>query len=430
MAKVLWKRLYENDFNGMMGSAAVSGTGGGARHIGLGKSKPGNDIYAFLPAGHGNRVTIHTEAGPHWPSATLTFSTNPARGDEWRIADQKNHRHPAWTAAAGFPTIFDPANPPVVLVLEIDGAYHVDWRDQRRLNAIAPSIAAADRGVAEAPAALVSELLFSPQLSPVDARVVNGQLRYIDTTRAEAASSELIVDSVRNAHLATAARLAEYLAGSNVGPGFGARFDAVHYLLGRTLTSERALQLAIHVRGLEVMMGAVAERLDDVTVADIAIFTADLIDLLNQLPAYRRFVEEARTAVTVHAQSVQAAAEVAGALEDQSDDLVEPQLKHVVGELRSVATETQEPLAVFGLVRTVGNFCRAVGRFFNERLMTLGRAATKEFDDTAGRAFGKAMKSLVVGSTVLAALRILKALFPGEFAFIEQLLNAARALFP
>jgi hypothetical protein len=436
MAKVLWKRLYENDFNGMMGSAAVSGTGGGARHIGLGKSKPGNNVDGFLPAGHGSSVTIVTDAGPRWPRASLTFSTNPARGGEWRIADQKNHRHPAWKSSAGFPTDFDAANPPVVLVLEFDDTYYVDWRDQRRLSVIAPSIAASDRGVAEAPPSLLSDLLLGPQLSPVDAQVVGAQLQLVDTTPAEVASSQDIVEAVRDVHLRTARRLAVYLTGSNVGPAFSQRFDAVVELLAETLSTERALQLAVQVRGLEGMMEAVSERLDDVTVADIAIFASDLKDLLNQLPAYRRFMEEAHAGVAAAAEALAAAATVITALEDQPDELVEPRLKQAMRSVRLTAEQIQDRVTSFALVRTAGNALRAVGRFFNERIVTFGREATKAFDASAGKtfgdnigtSFGRAMAGVVTTSIVASALWGLHALYPGSFAFVGHLIRIAKML--
>jgi hypothetical protein len=437
MARVLWKRLNPTDFNAMSGSAALSPTGGGARHIVLGTSKAGNRVETFLPPLKNHQVTIQTQAGPRWPKASLTFTSNPGRRNgEWLISDQKNNRHPAWTAVAGFPTTLDPANPPVVLVLKVDDEYHVDWRPQRSLSSIAPLIASSDRGVADAPSALLSELLFRPQLSPVDAQVVGEQLQLVDTTSIEAASSEGIVDSVRELHLRTAERLAAYLAGSNVGPGFSQRFDAVHELLSETLTSERALQLAIQVRGLEGMMGAVAERLDDVTVADIAIFASDLIDLLNQLPAYRLFVDEARAAVAEPDESVDAAATVITALEDQPDETVEPRLKRAMHNVRLVAEDIRDRLTTLALVRTVENVLRAVGRFLNERVVTFGREATKAFDATAGKtfgdnigkSFGTAMANLVKTSSVLAAIWALNELFPGNFAFAGHLIRMVKSL--
>ena len=159
MAKILWKEINLTDFNGMTGEAALSGTGGGARHIVLGKSSPANDVAGFLPAGHGNEVTIKTEVGPQWPRSTLTFKSNPGRrGGEWLIADQTNHRHPAWKTAAGFPAKFDPKNPPVILVIEIAGKYHVRWLDKSSLAALAPQIAASTRGVTGIPPGLLGKL--------------------------------------------------------------------------------------------------------------------------------------------------------------------------------------------------------------------------------------------------------------------------------
>jgi hypothetical protein len=158
MAKVLWKQINLTDFNGMTGAAAVSGTGGGARHIVLGTSKPDNDVAGFLPAGHGNQATVQTAAGPAWPKSNLTFRSNPKRRNgEWLIVDQKNNRHPAWTTAAGFPASFDSSNPPVVLVVEKNGTYHVAWLDRSTLTSLAPAIVAAERGVSSIPSSLLNK---------------------------------------------------------------------------------------------------------------------------------------------------------------------------------------------------------------------------------------------------------------------------------
>lgn len=265
--------------------------------------------------------------------------------------------------------------------------------------------------------------------SPIDVKVIRNQLRYVDTAKAEAASSDRIVNAVRKIHLATARRLAVALVGSNVGPGFNSRFEAIYLLLRRALSSERALQLAIHVRGLEGMMDVVAERLDEVTVADIAVFVADLIDLLNQLPVYRRFSEEARTVVSPTNEGASVASAVAAVLEQQPDELVDPPLKDAIRSVRLSAEGRPDALTVFALIRTVGNAFRAVGRFFNDRLAKLKQKATDTFDETAGKALGKTLAYLLVGTPIGAALTTLYSLYPTEFAFVAQLIRAAKALF-
>ena len=124
---ILWRRLTETDFNAMHGEASPHGRGGGAMHIALGVRSTIFPIDTFLNARGRSSVTIATAAQPgnHDP-ATLTFGSNPSRrGGEWLIRDQYSHRHPAWSSAAGFPTVYNQADPPYVLIFRVDGSFHV-----------------------------------------------------------------------------------------------------------------------------------------------------------------------------------------------------------------------------------------------------------------------------------------------------------------
>src|SRR2546425_8717774 len=102
---VLWRRLTETDFNAMLGEASPHGRGGGAMHVALGVRTDAFQIDRFLNALGHRTVTIEAAAGPgNAGRAPLTLSSNPnRRGGEWLIRDQFSHRHPGWSAAAGFP---------------------------------------------------------------------------------------------------------------------------------------------------------------------------------------------------------------------------------------------------------------------------------------------------------------------------------------
>ena len=147
---VLWKRLYPNDFNAINGLAAPGGGGGGARHIVLGTQTPANDVPAFIGSSLAP-VVVQTQAGPNHPTSQLTFGTNPGRADEWRIADQVSHRHPALDPQAGFPPAYNSSDRPVVLVFRINGAFHVRHTTESVFGGLAPLLAARDRGVAPLP---------------------------------------------------------------------------------------------------------------------------------------------------------------------------------------------------------------------------------------------------------------------------------------
>ena len=118
----------------MNGLAAPYGRGGGAMHIALSVDSSVFPIRQFFRTNQ-TQATIATQPWPgHHDPAQLTFSGNPARrGGEWRITDQYTHRHPAWTQAAGFPSTYDPSNPPHVLVFRMQDQYHVRLANEAEL---------------------------------------------------------------------------------------------------------------------------------------------------------------------------------------------------------------------------------------------------------------------------------------------------------
>lgn len=106
-------------------------------HIALGVNTRLFPVQEFLMTTK-DELTITTE---EWPTrhsvAALTFSGNPnRRGGEWRISDQYTHRHPAWTLAAGFPSTYNSANPPYILVFRVGNRYHVRFALEAELLAL------------------------------------------------------------------------------------------------------------------------------------------------------------------------------------------------------------------------------------------------------------------------------------------------------
>jgi hypothetical protein len=138
---VLWRRLTETDFNAMHGLASPHGRGGGAMHVALGVRTPDFPIDRFLSATGRSNVTVATApyTGRHG-GGSLTFNSNPTRrGGEWLIRDQFSHRHPAWTAAAGFPSTYDPADPPYVFVFRTGGNFHARFAMASELARFRPA---------------------------------------------------------------------------------------------------------------------------------------------------------------------------------------------------------------------------------------------------------------------------------------------------
>jgi len=274
----------------------------------------------------------------------------------------------------------------------------------------------------------ISRELVRARLGPVNAKVVRRQIRLVDSTPAEPATSERRVEAVRRLHLATAKRLCDGLKGSNVGPGFNARLEGARKLLSRRLSQEKGLQLAIQVRGLEGMLSAICERLDNVTAADVSMFISDLVDLLQQFPSYRQFMEEAQDAGPINEEGQKIAGQIAALLAQQPDEVLEPALKAAISSIRDAAQNQRERMSALALVRTIGNTFRAVGRFINERIARVQSTATKAFDETTGKALGNSLAYLIVGSPIAGLLTLLYSIYPAEFAFVAQLLRAAKAL--
>jgi hypothetical protein len=154
LQRVLWRRLTETDFNAMNGKASSSGSGGGAMHVSLGVSTPSFPVDAFLSASGRTVVPIETQASPGHVSGLLTFSSNPGRrGGEWLIRDQYTHRHPSWSAAAGFPLKYDASNPPYVFLFKIGSRYLARLSDERSLKKLAGASAfiSIPKGIKDAP---------------------------------------------------------------------------------------------------------------------------------------------------------------------------------------------------------------------------------------------------------------------------------------
>jgi hypothetical protein len=134
--QLLWRKLTETDFNAMHGRASPHGHGGGARHISLGVLTETFPVRQFLAAGRHTNVTVQTAPDPgKYERATLSFKSIPdRRGGEWFIRDQFSHRHPAFSPDVGFPTKFNPSNPPIVLIFRVDNAFHIRYANAISLS--------------------------------------------------------------------------------------------------------------------------------------------------------------------------------------------------------------------------------------------------------------------------------------------------------
>lgn len=141
--RVLWRRISPTYFRAINGSASPHGRGGSAMHIALGVRTDLFPIDDFLNARGQTDVVISAAADPNRTQVVdLAFSGNPRRrGGEWRIRDQYSNRHPAWATTAGFPTVYDPRNPPYILIFKFGKSFHARFSLESRIL----SLRAADR---------------------------------------------------------------------------------------------------------------------------------------------------------------------------------------------------------------------------------------------------------------------------------------------
>lgn len=128
VSKILWRKLTRTDFNDMEGRGAVSGSGGGARHIPLGTQST-IDVASFLGVELNSspvRKTLKIEAAGTIPSSEIEIAANPnRRNGEWRIANQTANRYPLWSPQNGFPDSYDQNSPPIIFLIRTDeGKFH------------------------------------------------------------------------------------------------------------------------------------------------------------------------------------------------------------------------------------------------------------------------------------------------------------------
>jgi CheY-like chemotaxis protein/DNA-directed RNA polymerase specialized sigma24 family protein len=280
------------------------------------------------------------------------------------------------------------------------------------------------------------------RLGPVNASVRGQRLRLVEDNITPARLDGDALDAVRRLHYATVRRLCGELVGSNVGSAFNARLEAIRRTLSKRLSRERCLQLSVQARGLEGMLPAISERLDDVTAADVIVFISDLGDTVRQFPIHREFAEEA-DALPISDEAADAAIQLATNLENQLPEVVEPELQAAIADIRKAAEDQPSQLSRLALVRTVGNVFRAMGRAINRgsaavgarakaissrRVAGVSKHAADNFDETLGRWIGKGLAGIVASAVTWGALNILAAALPSEFNFALFLIKFAKAV--
>src|SRR5688500_18543129 len=92
-----------------------------------------------------------------------------------------------------------------------------------------------------------------------------------------------------------------------------------------------------------------------------------------------------------------AATDIATFIECQSDDLIHPDVKQTIADVRVSQEGSSDPATTLALLRSIGNIYRSLGRALKRRYEGTTKHAADTFDKTAGAGIGHVMAILVVG---------------------------------
>ena len=115
--------------------------------------------------------------------------------------------------------------------------------------------------------------------------------------------------------------------------------------------------------------------------------------------------------------------QVSSVIESQPDDLVDPELKEAIAQVRSNLLDNSDPAAAFALLRSLGNVLRAIARFFVNAGSQLTVETGKSFIKVSGTIFGGGLALVIMGAPIHQALIALATRFPDELGFLLDLLK-------
>lgn len=258
-----------------------------------------------------------------------------------------------------------------------------------------------------------------PSLAPIDAEVVEEQLRLAPTEAPASAVPFSALDALRRQHLRNAQAQVDHARSSNVAPRVKDHLDALVALLDQPLTEEMLLGLSVGVDAMSRLLPIIEEELTRLAAADIAGFLLDLQRYTNQFPISRTFNGEASAGRPIAPDEDDALRKVESAIVAQDDAVVAPELKAQLALLgRARAWQAGSSISDVAWVRSISNTLKAVAR----HIKALG-------DDLYGEARGTAVKQMgkLIGSLPTAgALYLLATNFPVEFAALTLILQRSK----
>lgn len=255
--------------------------------------------------------------------------------------------------------------------------------------------------------------------APINAEIVEGQLRLAATHSANSAVSISALDRLRLEHLRQAEELANDVRAGNAPPRLVRRLDGITELLRSALSEEMIVALGVGVDGLARLLPIIESEYLALDAADLAGFTADLQDFSNQFPIYRQFRAEASLERPLTDLEGAALRTVAAVLHAQPADVVAPALNEQFDLLLDLgARQVGSSIADVALLRSVSNALKAIGRHAKAFAVEVnGKARSLAVDGTA---------KLIVALPIAGVLHLLGAAFPIEFAAVVAVLTRSR----
>ena len=276
------------------------------------------------------------------------------------------------------------------------------------------------------PAGVTPELeqALQSQAGPVDANLVEGQLRLSEADRADARIAPEVLDALRLDHLRDVRRI--IATASNIGPSFTSRLTELASLLEGTVTDQTALRLGNQVTALRAMKLAIDEMLGKDSAADVKAVIDALTNFCRQFPVWRTFLDEAQAMQALTTDQQRALEDVSRVIQAQPDEAVAQELKTAIAELQAVQAETPGPTSGLAFARAVGNPLRAIGRYIIAR----AKGAGDEFNEALDKKIGEGLASSVVTLIIAASTPLLSLAvqMPSEFAWVGPVLALLRVL--
>jgi CheY-like chemotaxis protein len=265
----------------------------------------------------------------------------------------------------------------------------------------------------------VSDEALAPTPAPIDAEVVDGQLRPAPGANPDSAVSFAALDALRRQLLEIARFQAVEVQGSNTAPRVKQHVGAIVPMLDQPLTEGMVLGLAVGIDGLARLLPIIDEELTRLAATDIAGFILDLQRFTNQFPVFRQFNMEASTARPVQPDEESALQRVVDVVIGQPDAVIASELKQQFTVLRDArAKQAGSAISDVAWMRSVSNLLKAVAR----DVKSFSRDTSKVVRDGAVRGIG----AFVVALPVAGALHFLGAQYPTEFAALTLLLTRSR----